>query len=626
VTSRRERIARFFRELRRRRVIRVGVAYVLVGWFVIQVAATTFPYLDLPDWLVTAVIALVGMGLPMAIALSWAYDITPEGVQRTASLDDDPTPTGGADATAWPGAGDTAGPDAGVPSAGATGPASAAKPAGAAGSAGAQPDPGGHRPHPPPDGRIRLIALPFRMLRPDPETDFLAFSLPDAVTSSLAGIGSVVVRSQLAAMRYAGETPDLQELGARMQVDVVLNGTLLRIGERIGITAQLTDVREGTLLWSETAQVELGDLFQIQDQLTRRIVDSLRLPLTDRERRIMDRDVPADERAYELYLRANGVAYEAGRWETARDLYLESVGIDPGYAPAWARLARCYRLIAKYSADRQTADRLMADSVAAFERALALNPDLSLAHNLYAQLEVDLGRAESAMTRLLGRARDNPNDAQIYAGLVHACRFLGLLDESLAAHQVARRLDPQIPTSVSHTYWMLGQYERVLDHTYGDIGYVAGVALASLGRDDEAVSELRRAEQSIDAASLIRPYIASLRSLLEGDRAGAVEALDRAREGPYDGEAIYYLARSYARLGERDRALAALETTVERGFVCAPLFGRDPWLDSVRDDARFLRLVERAEGAHRRARLAFADAGGDAALAGPALTSYTARA
>lgn len=587
--SRRERVVRFFRELRRRRVIRVGVAYVVIGWFVIEVAATTFPYLDLPDWLVTAIIAVVAMGLPLALVLSWAYDLTSEGVQRTPSLGETDGPGGG---TAVPVDDESAGLAI----------------------------------DPPTDGRIRLIALPFRMLRPDPETDFLAFSLPDAVTSSLAGIGAVVVRSQLAALRYAGDTPDLRELGARMQVDVVLNGTLLRIGERIGITAQLTDVREGTLLWSETAHVELGDLFQIQDQLTHRIVDSLRLPLTDRERGLMGRDVPTDERGYELYLRANDVAYEAGRWQTARDLYLESVALDPGYAPAWAGLARCYRLIAKYATDRKTADRHMADAVAAFERALELNSDLSVAHNLYAQLEVDLGRAESAMARLLGRARENPNDAQAFAGLVHACRFLGLLDESLAAHRAARRIDPEVPTSVSHTYWMLGEYERVLDHTYGDIGYVAGVALASMGRDDAAIAELRRAEATIDASSMIRPYVASLRMLLEGDRDGALVALDRACQGAYDGEATYYLARSYARLAEVDRALAGLGTTVDRGFVCAPLFGRDPWLDPVRSDDRFGRLLERAEAAHARARQAFAGAGGDAVLAARGLTPYRAPA
>jgi eukaryotic-like serine/threonine-protein kinase len=602
-------IGRFFGELKRRRVLRVAVVYAIVGWIIIQVADTTFPYLDLPAWLVTAIIAVTILGFPIALVLSWAYDITPDGVQRAdgteapatrAATAEPATPSSPADRS-----GSTAPPlpaaDAGPGEAPAGGPASRQG-----------------------TGQVRLIALPFRMLRPDPETDFLAFSLPDAVTASLAGIGSVVVRSQLAALRYAGAEPDLDEIAARTRVDVVLSGTLLRIGERIGVTAHLTDVREGTLIWSETTQVDLGDLFQLQDQLTRRIVDSLRLPLTERERRLMGRDVPADERAYELYLRANRVAYEAGRWEEARDLYLEAVGADPGYAPAWARLARCYRLIAKYSLDGAEAERSQSEAVSAFERALRLNADLSLAHNLYAQLEVDLGRAEAAMTRLLGRAAENPGDAQIYAGLVHACRFLGLLPESLAADRAARRVDPEIATSVSHTYWMLGEHERVLEHTHGDIGYVAGLALASLGREAEAIEVLRRNEASLGDSSAVRPYVASLRTLLAGDRAGALAALDLARQVRIDGEGLYYLARSYARLGERQRALSELETVVDRGFVCTPLFSSDPWLEPLRAEERFQRLFRRAAAAHRQGQAAFMDSGGEALLSRWELTPYTA--
>jgi eukaryotic-like serine/threonine-protein kinase len=587
-------VARLFAELRRRRVFRALIAYLVAAWVVIEVSATILPYLGAPPGAVTGVIVAVGLGLPVALALAWAYDLTPGGVRRTPAL-----------------AGETAEPAA----------------PGADQEPGPAPEPEsskGGRTEGPEDGRIRLIAIPFRMLRPDPETEFLAFSLPDAVTSSLAAVGSVVVRSQLAAVRFGGETPDLEEIAARSQVDVILGGTLVRIGGKIGITAHLTDVREGTLLWSESTQVELGDLFQIQEQLVARIVDSLRLPLTERERGLMGRDVPADPRAYELYLRANGIAYQAGRWAEARDLYLESVGLDPGYAPAWARLARCHRLIGKYTLDARLGERSLADAVAAFERALDRNPDLSLAHNLYAQLEVDLGRAESAMARLLARARENPQDAQVFAGLVHACRFLGLLDASLAAHGAARRLDPEIPTSVSHTYWMRGDYDRVLEHTFGDIGYVAGVALASLGRTEEAVAVLRRNEGRLANDQILGPYLASLRALLEGKRAESLEAVARAVRIRHDGEAIYYMARTLARLGETGRALDELETVVGLGFVCVDLFRRDPWLDTLREDARFEGLLARADAAHLRGREAFRQAGGEPLLTDRPVTSYTA--
>lgn len=566
------RVAAVAAELKRRHVLRVGFAYGVVGWFLIQVAETTLPALALPDWTVTFVIVLVLLGAPMALALAWAYDVTPEGVERT--------PKAAAEAEAPAAEVSASTDDAGV-------------------------EPADH---------TRIIVLPFRMLRPDPEMEFLTFSLPDAITASLSGLGSLIVRSQIAALRFAKDAPDLAEIAERAHVDVVVTGTVVRAADRVRVTAQLTDVRDGTLLWSQAREIELGDVFELQEQLTRTIVSSLRLPLDEREHRLMLRDVPATARGYEFYLRANQLAYELGQWQTARDLYLQSVEEDPAYAPAWARLARCYRLIGKYTSALEEAEICMAQSRDALERALLLNPDLSLAQNLYAQLEVDLGQVDEAMGRLLALVRHNDSDAQPFAGLVHACRFAGLLNESLAAHHAARRLDPTIVTSVNHTCWMLGEYDAALHNTTGGgIGYMPGLALASLGRADEAIETLRINEAALHEARP-RAYLRSLRALLEGDRAAALSALDIAAGGLLDGEAAYYLARCYARLGEAERALTELGRVVDAGFVCMTLFAQDPWLDDLRDKPRFQSWLTHAEAQHDAARASFNAAGGGVLL------------
>ena len=111
----------------------------------------------------------------------------------------------------------------------------------------------------------RLIVLPFRVLRSDPETDFLAFSLPDAIAASLAGLSSLVVRSSLAAARFAGAVLDLREIAKEVDVDTVLTGTLLRAGTQLRLTTQLVEAPSGTLIWSKASQVELRDIFQLQD-------------------------------------------------------------------------------------------------------------------------------------------------------------------------------------------------------------------------------------------------------------------------------------------------------------------------------------------------------------------------
>jgi DNA-binding winged helix-turn-helix (wHTH) protein len=237
----------------------------------------------------------------------------------------------------------------------------------------------GSEPATQPDRPTRLIVLPFRMLRPDTETEFLAFSLPDALTSSLGGLQSVVVRSSMAAARFAGDSLEPQRIGAEANVDRIVTGTLLRAGPDVRVATQLTDASSGTLLWSYAAQTPVGDLFRVQDELTQRIVASLSLPLTNREQELLRRDVPSTAKAYEYFLRGNQLSYDAKQWSVARDLYLQCVEEDPRYAPAWARLGRIHHVMGKYLASGSTSDG-QAQAEAAFRRALELNPDLTLTH------------------------------------------------------------------------------------------------------------------------------------------------------------------------------------------------------------------------------------------------------
>ena len=131
----------------------------------------------------------------------------------------------------------------------------------------------------------RFIVLPFRLLRPDAEIDFLGFSLADAITNSLSSLESLVVRSSLAAARFAAAVPDLTAIASELNVDVLLTGTLLRVGEQLRVSVQLVEAPGGGLIWSDTSQVQVGDLFRLQDDLSRRIVESLALPLSGQERR-----------------------------------------------------------------------------------------------------------------------------------------------------------------------------------------------------------------------------------------------------------------------------------------------------------------------------------------------------
>ena len=268
-------------------------------------------------------------------------------------------------------------------------------------------------------GLTRLIVLPFRLLRRHEASDFLSMSLPDAITSSLAAIDSLVMRSTMTASRFAASSElDVNAIAEQAQVDAILTGTILSDGEHLRVTTQLVEAPSCTVLWSNTSQVSLRDIFQLQDDLVDRIVQSVKLPLTAREERALKHDAPTSALGYEFYLRANQLAFtsfDGPNWVLARDLYLRSVEADPKYAPAWAGLGRTYHLIGKYGVDDLTESLAHAED--AFQKAFRLNPELALAHNFYTSLETDSGRALKAMERLLKRAHAHRNDPILLAGL-----------------------------------------------------------------------------------------------------------------------------------------------------------------------------------------------------------------
>lgn len=465
------------------------------------------------------------------------------------------------------------------------------------------------------DVPTRLIVLPFRLLRPDPDTDFLGFGLADAVSASLASLDSIVVRSSLSAAHLAGGLLDFRALADEASVDVVVAGSLLRAGREVRVSAQLVAVPQGSLIWSHTIQAPVHDLFQLQDALTNAIVSALQVPLTAREHRALKRDVPASASAYELYLRANQLMNDSSRWADVRKMYEEAVELDPGYAPAWARLGRVLRVMAKFGGRDTDADPSRAER--AFERALALNPDLAMAHHLYAHFEAEIGRASDAMVRLLTRARSRGSDPELFAGLVTAFRYCGLLDESIAAWEHARRLDPAVRSSVSFTFLARGEDDRAIETDVGSPAFAALIARLRKEGDDRlrGIEDCRIIEQST-AHSGARLVAAAYRLATIGDRDGVVASIAEmhSSSGFSDPEGYYFIGSFLARAGAAQEALDLLERVVSGGFHCPSAMRDDPAWDSVRDDARFRRQLAVADAGCARARDAFLRVDGPAII------------
>ena len=459
----------------------------------------------------------------------------------------------------------------------------------------------------------RLIVLPFRLPRPDPDTDFLGFTLADAVTGSLADLPSLVVRSSAAAQR-SGEIPNVKEIAAAVEADLVVTGTLLRSGDQLRLTSQLVEAATGTLVSSFTTQSPVGDVFRLQDELAERLVSALSLTLVGREHEAR-RDVPASARAYELFLRGNEVARDWTRVREARDLYDQCLKEDPGYAPAWARLARCHRLTGKYFLEEPAANVARAES--ALQRALEIDPDLPFAHRVYAHIEAEGGRARDAMARLLDLARRRRSDPEAFVALVHSCRYAGLLGASLAAHREVRRLDPHISTSVSYTHWMRGDFEAVLAET-GDRDdlELPLFALRALGLHDEARRYVGPLPRHSPVPVVQRIYEMT-HALVNDDLEGARQVLRRTAETRTDPEALFIYGTALAHVGDSDGAVTFLTRAVDGGYL-VPQAWRHPLLADLVGRTDVAPLLARAEAAKAEAEGVFREGGGPELLGLPA--------
>jgi tetratricopeptide (TPR) repeat protein len=264
-------------------------------------------------------------------------------------------------------------------------------------------------------------------------------------------------------------------------------------------------------------------------------------------------------------------------------------------------------MIGKFS---EGAPEKLAEGRSAIERALELNPDLPLAHNLYTNIQVDQGHALDAMRRLLKRLRSSKTDPELFAGLTHASRYCGLLQASLEADRQARRLDPNIHTTVTHAYFAMGNYQSAMEAAGRDFGYFTALRLAMLGRVEEAIAILKEKEPGL-SERIGQIFMVSLRSLLEGNREASLKASDELITGAFrDPEGKYYLARQLAYLSDTGRATHVLDSAVHGGYFCYPQIASDPWLDPIRGDAEFKRILHRAQALHQEAIEVFKAEGG----------------
>jgi DNA-binding winged helix-turn-helix (wHTH) protein/TolB-like protein/Flp pilus assembly protein TadD len=451
----------------------------------------------------------------------------------------------------------------------------------------------------------KLAVLPFRNIRPEADTDFLGFSLADAVITRLGYVSSLIVRPSSYVDKYRNRDIDPKAVAEELNVDTLLIGSYLKEGEDLRINVQLIDVTINEILWPGTIDLKYEKLMTIQDRVSQQIIKELQLSLSSTESERLERNAPQNVAAYEFFLRGINL-YSANDFAQAMLMLEKSVELDPDYDEAWAHLGRAYTANASFQFGGREYYKKAQN---AYEHALALNPDGINAHVFKANLLTDTGNVEQAVPLLRDAVATNPNNAEAHWELGYAYRFAGVLRESIEEGEQARRIDPEVKltSSAFNSYLYDGQYEKFIkslpDKEIAFIVFYRGLGHLYLKEDQRARDYFKRAYELEPQPSL---YIQAGRALsyaIEGKKLEGAELLRNTEmrileRGVSDAEGIYKVAQAYAVLGDHTSALRLLRMSIDQGFFCYPYFINDPLLDSLRNEAEYGALMEKARARH----------------------------
>jgi len=453
----------FFAELKRRRVGKVAIAYGAIAWAVTEASSVVVPALYLPEWLVTAIVVFLLVGFPVAMILAWVFDVGPEGIERTEPIAGAPPATQVRLRMAY----------------------AAVVLLLMAGLGYLLYERGFGRAHAN-EAHNSIAVLPFTNLSGDASRDYFSDGMSEELLNLLARVPGLKVASRTSSFAYKGRNVDIREVGRELGVETVLEGSVRQAGEQVRITAQLIDAESGFHLWSETYERRLEDIFQVQDEIAAAIVDKLRIELAPQEQALALRDKAPTQNveAYELYLQGRAIWKRRGEDNLKRavDLYQRALGLDPGFARAYAALASAYVVLPGYTREEDDEATYMPLAETAARQALSIDPQIGEAHAVLAQMNAGRGDLLDAESGFFFAISLEPNEATPHHWYSILLAKVGRLDKALEQARRAQELDPTsaiVAANLSVTYLARGDYDQAL--RYADLSEDLGISKTQTG-------------------------------------------------------------------------------------------------------------------------------------------------
>jgi len=417
--------------------------------------------------------------------------------------------------------------------------------------------------------------LPFADMSPEKDQDYFTDGIAEEIINALSKIQALRVASRSSAFAFKGKNQDIREVGEKLGVNTVLEGSVRKSGNRLRITAQLINVVDGYHLWSDRYDRQLEDVFAVQDEIADAIVKALRVVLSEGEKRAIEQARPENVQAYEYYLRGRQFVhqYREKSLQFARRMFQRAIEVDPGFAKAYAGLADCSSMLFNWW-DAVEANLHQADS--ASKKALELAPELAEAHasrGFALTLSKRYAEAESEFETAI---RLDPTLFEAYYFYARTCFEQGKLERAAELFEKAAEVRPE-------DFQALGLCSQVY---------------SGLGRQAEADDARRRTVQRVEKHIELNPddaralYFGAGDVGMLGNRTKALDWLERALAvDPDDSAVLYNVGCVYALLGEDDKALDCLQGALFHGYAHKAWIKHDSDLDSLRDHPRFQKLV-----------------------------------
>lgn len=515
------RIKGFWRQLKKRKVFRVALAYVIVGWVVMQVGEVVFEGLGVPSWSLSLLITLILLGFPFALILAWAYEVTPQGIRK---------------------------------------------------------DPAGHiesiteiehYQH----GAPSVAVLPFDDMSEKGNQAYFCEGMAEEILNALCKVANLRVASRVAAFQFCSQQTDITEIGRKLRVGAVLEGSVRKSGDNLRITAQLVNTMDGFHIWSRQYDRKLEDIFEIQEEIANSIATALSLSLS-RKRNTTQQQV--DPKAYDFFLR--GLSYFARHTTTdnvyARQMFKQAIDIEPDYGRAWAGIAYTYGFEYMYF---NASNVNLTEAKRTSDRALKLAPGLAESHvssGIAFCINQDYKQAGAEFEKAIEL---DPKNYESWYFFGRAKVHEGDLERALTLFERASRVRPEDFQSVllqAQLYTSLDQKEKAIEVTRKGIERVR--AVLELNPDDNRALNM-------GAFALLRL----------GHKEEATQWMSTSmKNAPMDSIIQYNGACFFSLAGDVEHALNCLENClIKVGNINREWLVHDSDIDNIRAHPRFEEII-----------------------------------